>query len=193
MATTIPLRQKLSGWTFGGSSSFGASVSYVSAEEGHIHLYDPNGSDAGFWYMMLGGGVSETVVKIPFSITAAPSSFLSAGKVYVTQSFGGSDLTRDDLTGMFVARELSGGMLWGGGSATIILAGIKTFISKVDTSFRYLYPMFNTWRDIYDLVLGDDPVDEILGIGANAVIVMAGLNTTMAWGGGGAQYVGWLR
>jgi hypothetical protein len=43
------------------------------------------------------------------------------------------------------------------------------------------------------LISGDDPLDEIHGIGANAVIVMAGLNTTMAWGAGGGQYVGWLR
>jgi len=43
------------------------------------------------------------------------------------------------------------------------------------------------------LFFGDDPVDEILGIGANAVVVMAGMNTTMAWGVGGAQYVGWLK
>jgi hypothetical protein len=193
MATMIPLRQKASGWTFGGSSSFGASVAYVSGEEGHIHLNDPSGSDVGFWYLMLGGGVSEAVFKIPFSITAAPSSLLSTGKVYVTQSFNGSDLTREDLSGMFIARELSGGMLWGGGSGTIILAGIKTVVSKVDTAFRYFYPMFNTWRDAYDLFFGDDPVDEILGIGANAVVVMAGMNTTMAWGVGGAQYVGWLK
>jgi hypothetical protein len=118
---------------------------------------------------------------------------LSTGKVYVTQSFGDDDLTRDDMTGMFIAREVSGGMLWGGGSATIILAGIKSVVSKIDTALRYFYPTFNTWRDIYDLIYGDDPLDEIFGVGANAVIVMAGMNTTMAGGAGGAQYVGWLR
>jgi hypothetical protein len=193
MATMIPLRQKASAWTFGGSSSFGASVGYASGEEGHIHLNDPSGSDVGFWYMMLGGGVSELVAKIPFTVTAAPSSALSTGKVYVTQSFGDGDFTRGDLSGMFIAREVSGGMLWGGGSAMIILAGIKSFVSKIDTGFRYFYPMFNTWRDMYDLISGDDPLDEIYGIGANGVIVMAGLNATMAWGVGGAQYVGWLR
>jgi hypothetical protein len=75
MATMIPLRQKTSAWTFGGSSSFGANVGPVAGEEGHIHLNDPSGSDVGFWYMMLGGGVSEVVFKIPFTVTAAPSSF----------------------------------------------------------------------------------------------------------------------
>jgi hypothetical protein len=89
-----------SGWTFGGSSSFGASVGYASGEEGHIHLNDPSGSDVGFWYMMLGGGASELVFKIPFTVTAASSSALSTGKVYVTQSFGDGDFRRDDLSGM---------------------------------------------------------------------------------------------
>jgi len=193
MATMIPLRQKASAWTLGGSPSFGASVGYDSGEEGHIHLNDPSGSNVGFWYMMFGGGVSDVVFKIPFALAAAPSSALSSGNVYVTKSFGDGDLTRDDLRGMFVARKVSGGMLWGGGSATIILAGIKSVASRIDTAFRQFYPPLDTWRQIYGMISGDDPLDDTNGVRANAVIVMAGMKTAMAWGAGGAQYVGWLR
>src|ERR1700678_3586468 len=105
MATMIPLRQKASAWTLGGSSSFGASVGYDSGEEGHIHLNDPSASNVGFWSMMFGGGVSEVVFKFPFALPAEPNA-LSTGKVYVTKSFGDGDLTRDDLRGMFVARKV---------------------------------------------------------------------------------------
>jgi hypothetical protein len=193
MASFIPLRQRKSKWTFDTSSSFGASASYVSGEVGHIYLDDPSGTNVVFAYAMLGWGVSASI-KMPFTLTGAPASFANTGTVYVTQSFGDGELTRDDLTGMFIAREISmGGVPFFGGSATIMLAGIDSIVSKVDTALRYFYPMANTWRDIYDVIFGDDPVDQYLGIGANAVIVMAGVNATMTLGISGVQYVGWLR
>jgi hypothetical protein len=180
--------KKESAWQFITSATGGAGVEFVAAEGGRIYLQSPAGGQVVFTYGGAGLGLSAGL-KLPkigriqfrgrsFNVAGAPAAFPNTGAIYILDNFLGDELTQDDITGVCIFAEISGGLV-GGGSATAMLLGMDPlWLAGV-------------------MVAAAAPVLEpaaVTGLLASAtgVLLMAGLNLGIQAGGGAAVYVGGL-
>ena len=123
-----------SGWTFDSSAGYGLGLQFLSASGGKIVIRDSKKQSHGFYYSGFGvtAGFSIPKIKLPplprvnrnISATGAPDSFESAGIMYMTDSFPGSELAKSDIQGGTIYIDLSGGLLASAG-ASVMLLGIN--------------------------------------------------------------------
>jgi hypothetical protein len=128
--------KKQSAWKFQTSSSGGIGVEFVAAEFGTIYMTDPKGNYQGLRYGGAGVGLSAGL-KLPkvgklslpqvkgksVGAVAAPTFFPNWGKLYILDTFKGTELTRADITGVCIFVEIAAGVI-GGGAAMGMLLGM---------------------------------------------------------------------
>ena len=125
-----------SAWKFTTSSTGGVGVEFVAVEGGKIFLENPKGDTVTFCYGAAGVGIAAGI-KLPkigkIQINAkgkavggaiAPAAFPNGGKLYLLDSFAGSELTTTDIQGVCAFLEISGGII-AGVSATAMLVGMN--------------------------------------------------------------------
>lgn len=120
-----------SGWTFDSSAGYGLGLQFLSASGGKIVMRDPKKQSHGFYYSGFGvtAGFPIPKIKLPplpgvnrnISATGAPDSFESAGIMYMTDSFLGSELTKSDIQGGAIYFDVSGGLLAAAGMSFMLL------------------------------------------------------------------------
>jgi len=120
-----------SGWTFDSSAGYGVGLQFLSASGGKIIMQDPKKQFHGFSYSGFGlaAGFPIPKIKLPplpgvnrnISATGAPESFESAGIMYMTDSFSGSELTKSDIQGGTIYFDLSVGLLAAAGASAMLL------------------------------------------------------------------------
>jgi hypothetical protein len=179
--------KKPSEWQFETSSSGGAGVEFVMVEGGRIWLRDPGGTVNTFMYGSAGVGLAAGIKlpkigKIQLQLrgkatggVVAPSAFPNTGKVYVLDSFEGSELRAKDIQGVCMFVELYGGVVVGG-SATAMIFGMNPLWLAGAIA---LGPM------------GSFASAKLLS-SATGILLMAGVNAGIQGGGGVGAFVGGL-
>lgn len=181
---------KPSAWQFTTSSSGGIGVEFVVAEGGKIFLKDPTGNAVSFAYGGAGIGLAAGV-KLPkigklqvnvkgkgLTGAIAPAQFPNGGKIYVLDSFSGTELTTSDLQGVCMFLEIGGGMV-AGVSATAMLLGMSPVYLAACAAASAL--------PAAAALLSQDLLNS-----ATALLVMGGLNAGIQAGGGVGAYLGGL-
>lgn len=125
-----------SNWTYVSSTSVGLGAGFFAADFGAITLRDPTGKNRMFRYGSAGGGLN-VVDLMNYSLSAAPG-FLpgGSGKIFLLDTFQGSDLSFSDIVGACLLLDASAG-LFIGWSGNIILLGAEPdflmgFVGLVD-------------------------------------------------------------
>jgi outer membrane protein OmpA-like peptidoglycan-associated protein len=119
-------RKEKSGWTFKTSSGASGSVPVykfvsVNGSKGTLVFTSPDGATVEFQYASLGVGVGKGVrVNLSFS---TQRDFDSAGVIYLSSTFPGSELSIQDIKGYTLVQEASLGIA-GGLSGAVMLLGI---------------------------------------------------------------------
>ncbi len=113
--------RKKSGWSWVTSSSIGVSVEIIAAVgagKGSITLKSPTGIPTKFHYSYAGAGFG---VGAKFSLGGSTEEFVSAGVLYMTESFRGSELEAKNIAGGCLIAELSAGVIHGGSGSGMLL------------------------------------------------------------------------
>ena len=176
-----------SAWSFVTSSTGGLGLEFVAVSGGAIYLTDPAGAPATLHYGGLGAGLTAglrlpRIGKVKFSVKGrgvgagvAPASFPNAGRVFITESCPGPELTRDDFRGVTVFVEGGGGLIAGlGGTAMLMGINSAEFLAALALPGG-------------SLLLGH-AISQ-----ARAVLVAGGLNAGLQAGAGIAAFGGYLR
>lgn len=178
--------KKESAWTFETSASGGVGVSFVAAEGGAFYLRDPKNKRVVLRFGAVGAGLSWGLrlpklgkINLPkikgksVGGVVAPAAFPCTGKIYILDSFGGSELTRQDITGACVFAEVYAGAVAGGSSAAI------------------LFGMNPAWLAGFALGPIAIPIAEAMLVrGAKGMLLTAGLNVGLVAGAGVGGFIG---
>ncbi|KIH82734.1 hypothetical protein [Pseudomonas batumici] len=194
MSYNIPIPVNESRWKYQTASGGGLTVVMVAGSGGSIILRSPQGEDISYRYGGVGVGAGfgarlPRFGKINIQIkgkgvsgAGAAEAFTSFGKVFVSDSLVGRDLTSDDITGPCMYTEVGGGLLVGG-SATALLFGL-------DPKLLALAAALNS--NPATSLIASTTVNRQLLQSAKGAVVMAGINVGVQAGGGAAIYMGYL-
>ena len=210
-------RKQKSDWTFQTSSGASASVpvyKFVSAagSRGTLVFTSPHGAIVEFQYASLGAGAGIGLKRMPKwmpSVSWSTEDFSSAGIIYPSSTFSGSELSIQDITGFTLIDELSFGLV-NGLSGAVMLLGIsgKHMPMEIVRNFGALgigaqlavdHPnithalagpiggvLFDKARDTLSDILQDDAKAALLMVGENkGVQAQAGISQSIGyiWGG----------
>ncbi|WDD93605.1 hypothetical protein Bsp3421_003696 [Burkholderia sp. FERM BP-3421] len=181
-------------WEYQTGATFGASVEFVTGSGGEILLKNPAGQFQRFWYGGLGVGVGFGVklpkVKLPtFAISGkalsgsgSAEALPSAGWIYMTPAFSGTELERADLQGGAVYLDGSAEIILAGGGGSVMLLGINAALLSLAISQITINPLLFEW------VLQH----------AKALLIMVGVNAGLnangkGFGGGAGILAGYVH
>ncbi len=108
-----------SSWKFDTSWSGGASVGFFSAATGTLYFKDPSGFDVEFSYLAGGVGWGVGVKGMKPSGAVSSTDLPSTGTLYMLPSFTGTELSREDLSG--VCEFIEVGVSFGVGKAVTVM------------------------------------------------------------------------
>ncbi len=175
--------RKPSTWQFITSSSGGLGVDFFAAEGGSIYFRTPNGARDSFRYGAAGGGLTlglklPKIGKVQVSGhgvagAIAPAAFPNTGKLYILETFKGSELAHEDIRGACAFVEVAGGLVVGG-SATAMLIGMDPWLLAGAVSPLMLEFDYRLLRS------------------ATGLLVMGGVNVGVQAGGGVGAFLGGL-
>jgi hypothetical protein len=180
-----------SAWQFVTSSTGGIGVEFVAAEGGKIFLNNPQGKQITFYYGSAGVGLSAglklpKIGKVQVNVKGrsvvgaiAPAAFPNGGKLYILDTFAGTELTEKDIQGVCAFLEIGGGII-AGVSATAMLVGMNPI-----------------WLAGLGLAAAAGPagmiyLDYRLLRSATGLLVMGGLNAGIQAGAGVGAFLGGL-
>jgi OOP family OmpA-OmpF porin len=112
-----------SGWKFETSAGVSASVLYGTGAKGTLVFKSPDGAIVEFQYASVGAGVSLKKGS-PVNLSGSTRKINSAGLIYLSSTFSGSELSIQDIIGFTVILEASAGFI-SGGSGAVMLLGIS--------------------------------------------------------------------
>ena len=180
-----------SAWKFVTSSTGGVGVEFVGAEGGKLFFTDPQNKDVSFIYGAAGVGLSACL-KLPkigkievklkgksIGAAIAPAAFPNGGKLYITDTFKGNELSQSDIRGVCIFLEVGGGIL-AGVSGTAMLVGIDPiWLAGIGPAMAG-GPLTMVMLD-YELIRA-----------AKGLLVMGGLNVGLNAGVAAGAFIGGL-
>ncbi len=201
-----------SSWRFKTSASVSGSVSIpayafvsISGGKGTLVFTSPDGAIVEFQYASLGGGVG-TPKGSPVNLSFSTRGFDSAGLIYLSSTFSGSELSIEDFKGFTLILEASLGSL-AGGSGAVMLLGISaehmpmeivrnTGALGVAAQVAVDHPSITSALAgpiggfLFDKVT--DKLTDILQDDAKAALLMAGENVGFQLQAGVSQSIGYI-
>jgi hypothetical protein len=174
-------------WNFVTSNGAGLGVGPLAGEAGSITLVEPDSAQqVKFFYAGMGGGMSfgfklPKIGKIEVKGKGkagggnlSSETLPSGGRVYLTTTFKGSELTRRDIGGAIAFVEVTGGLIAGGAAAAMIFGMNPAWVAAAAAA-PFLGPSY-LWHHALT--------------SASGILVWAGLNVGIQGGVGGAAYLG---
>lgn len=192
------LKEK-SKWTVDGSVSTALSFLFATGGSGTINLKDPQGRRVDFPYRYIGAGKSAGLDKIPggkgdkmlkntgkASFTM-PVNMPNGGEIWILESFNGSELKDEDISGACVIVDISFGAVVASGSLSGILLGIPYSKIPQELTLWGLTPtlqphLIDILAKKYDFLKG----------AAKAVLWMGGINLGFNMTVGASASVGYI-
>src|SRR6266852_6775687 len=203
-------KDKKSGWTFKTSASVSLSIPVygpvgAGGSKGTLVFTSPDGAIVEFQYASLGGGVG-TPKGSPVNLSFSTRGFDSAGLIYLSSTFSGSELSIEDFKGFTLILEASLGSL-AGGSGAVMLLGISaehmpmeivrnTGALGIGAQLAVDHPTIT--RILAGPISGflfdevKDKLTDILQDGAKAALLMAGENMGLQLQAGVSQSIGYV-
>ena len=181
-------------WKFDTSESTEVGVFYFGMGSGAVYFNSPGGRRVPFTYRFIGVGMS---FGLPLSIVFSTTETLSGGRIYMLDTFVGSELKSADITGFCQVFEASGMMGVGGASATVILLGMS--LQSVAEGIAVdrlkamligpLYAPYSAVRDIFAPSSSWVAPDQST---AKAMLVMVGNSYGAGLSAGGTRSIGYV-
>jgi hypothetical protein len=183
-------------WAFNTSKSIELGIGDFGLGDGTFYLTSPGGQPVSFRYRIAGIGVS---LGIPLSVTVSTKNTLSAGQIYMLNSFRGPELKSTDMTGFCQVIEGSSIVVAAGENLTVMLLGMSLksmvggFVVKNIKTMLWggLYQPVSALMNLRDLLSGDAPVAPDPR-SAKAMLVMAGDSFGGGYSAGAMSSVGYV-
>jgi len=201
-----------SSWRFKTSAGVSGGVSIpvyafvsVSGGKGTLVFTSPDGAIVEFQYASLGAGVG-TPKGSPVNLSFSTRGFDSAGSIFLSSTFSGSELSIEDFKGFTLILEASLGSL-AGGSGAVMLLGIpakhmpmeivnNTGALGIGAQLAVDHPTIT--RILAGPISGflfdevKDKLTDILQDDAKAALLMAGENMGLQLQAGVSQSIGYV-